>query len=142
MARPSELTEQIQADLVQVIGAGNTRRDAAEYVGIGVTTLYRWLQRGRKGDAIYRELWEAVKRAEAKAVIRNVAIIQKAAEGTWQAAAWWLERKRGEDWSLMKGEIASLKKMILEMERERASRGPSSPPPRTTNGTGNGHGPH
>jgi hypothetical protein len=28
-----------------------------------------------------------------------VAIIQKAADTTWQAAAWWLERKHKADWS-------------------------------------------
>ena len=35
----------------------------------------------------------AVEKAKAEAVSRNVAIIQKSAHhGTWQAAAWWLER--------------------------------------------------
>jgi hypothetical protein len=38
-------------------------------------------------------LWEKVSKARADAVVRNVTLIQKAAsEGSWQAAAWWLER--------------------------------------------------
>jgi hypothetical protein len=39
------------------------------------------------------EFSNAVEKAKAEAVSRNVAIIQKSAHhGTWQAAAWWLER--------------------------------------------------
>ena len=38
-------------------------------------------------------------KAEADAEVRNVAIIQRAADTTWQAAAWWLERKHKAEWS-------------------------------------------
>ena len=42
----------------------------------------------------FREFREAVERARAEAVARNVALVQKAADDSWQAAAWWLERSR------------------------------------------------
>ena len=41
----------------------------------------------------YVELCNTIEKARADAVVRNVGLIQKAAtDGTWQAAAWWLER--------------------------------------------------
>ena len=41
----------------------------------------------------FREFRDAVKRAQADAVLSRIEIIQDAgASGTWQAAAWWLER--------------------------------------------------
>ena len=36
--------------------------------------------------------------AEAKGEIRNVAVIQKASNDSWQASAWLLERKHKERW--------------------------------------------
>jgi hypothetical protein len=47
----------------------------------------------------FEDFRDAIQKAEADAEIRNVAIIQKAASATWQAAAWWLERKRKGDWA-------------------------------------------
>lgn len=46
------------------------------------------------------EFLDAVKKAEEEAVVRNVAIINKAASTSWQAAAWWLERRRPADFSI------------------------------------------
>lgn len=44
-------------------------------------------------DDFTPELWKAVERARAEAIVRAVAQIQKAAnQGDWKAAAWWLER--------------------------------------------------
>ncbi len=48
------------------------------------------------------EFLESIKKAKAKAVIRNVLIIQTAAKKTWQAAAWWLERSHHKDWGIKK----------------------------------------
>jgi hypothetical protein len=41
----------------------------------------------------------AVTRAEAEAEVACTGTIKKAAQdGDWHAAAWWLERRRAEDW--------------------------------------------
>ena len=46
-----------------------------------------------------RQFREAVQNARAEAEARNVALIQRAAnEGTWQAAAWFLERTAHARW--------------------------------------------
>jgi hypothetical protein len=50
-------------------------------------------------DTKYREFRDAVESARSAAEIRNVALIQKAAnDGTWQAAAWYLERTAWQRW--------------------------------------------
>src|SRR5262245_25423644 len=86
--RPSALTPELQQRLCDAISAGNTRHDAAEYAGIGESTLRTWLAQGRRRrSAKFRALLQAVKKAEAHAVVRNVTMIQKAAATSWQAAA-------------------------------------------------------
>jgi hypothetical protein len=59
---------------------------ACARAGISEDTFARW----RKQSADFAE---AVKSAEAEAIARNVTVIQKAAGTSWQAAAWWLERR-------------------------------------------------
>ena len=41
---------------------------------------------------------QAVLKAQADAEVRNVAIVEQAATRSWQAAAWWLERKHNARW--------------------------------------------
>ncbi len=105
--RPKLLDPEIQKTLCAAIRAGATHEGAAAHVGIGTTTFYRWMDRGRTeeeriadgaepdpDETPYREIWESVKKAQADAEIRNISVIQNAAAGgTWQAAAWWLERR-------------------------------------------------
>lgn len=101
MARPTKLTQELTDRIVLAIRAGNYSKVAAEMAGIGETTFYRWLELGAKDDAKkeYREFRESIKRAEAEAEVRSVALIRQAADGgTWQAAAWYLERKHGDRW--------------------------------------------
>ena len=101
MARPSKLTQELTDRIVLAIRAGNYSKVAAEMAGIGETTFYRWMELGAKEDATkqYREFRESIKRAEAEAEVRSVALIRQAADsGTWQAAAWYLERKHGDRW--------------------------------------------
>lgn len=116
--RPSALTPDVQRQLCNAISAGNTRHDAAEYAGVGDSTLRRWLAQGRRQRrGKFRDLLKAVKKAEADAVVRNVMIIQKAAASSWQAAAWWLERKCDEDWSQSKGLVRQLAREVKELKK-------------------------
>ena len=72
--------------------AGNTRR--ASYLSAGITdrTFASWLQR-------FSEFSDAVKKAEAEAEAAHVRNIGTAARmGNWTASAWWLERRRHQDW--------------------------------------------
>lgn len=104
--RPSKLTPEVQEKICQLLKAGNTFRTACEVAGIGWSTGREWRTRGeerhstREGDEEYAAFAAAVQKAEEEAAARNVALIQKAAaNGTWQAAAWWLERKFPGEWA-------------------------------------------
>lgn len=80
--------------LLTALRSGNTRRTAASYAEISHETFYRWFNE----DVTFHD---AVEKAEADAEARAVAIVIRAAQGgTWQAAAWWLERRRQNDYAL------------------------------------------
>jgi len=102
MGRHTKLTPETHNKIIGAIKAGNYLETAAQYAGIDQATLHRWLNRGaddNEPDPRYREFREAVQNARAEAEARNVALIQKAAnEGTWQAAAWYLERTAHARW--------------------------------------------
>lgn len=103
MGRPSKLTDDTQQRILDALRLGTTQENAARYAGIGPATYYRWLEQGAQDDAPdeYREFRDAVEQARAEAEVRNVAIIADAAKrGTWQAAAWFLERSMPKAWSL------------------------------------------
>ena len=72
---------------------GMTRTDTCTKAGISYETFTVWME--RKPD-----FSEAVKRAEARCKERCIKIIQKAAISTWTAAAWWLERRHRDEYSL------------------------------------------
>jgi hypothetical protein len=69
---------------------GNTRRAAAAAADITSTTFYEWI-------ALDRALADAVLKAESKAEQRFLGQVATAAARNWQAAAWWLERRKHED---------------------------------------------
>lgn len=115
IGQPPALDKFVHDRLAEALRTGNTRIDAARYAGIGYTTFKNWMVRGRAGEKPYAAFLSSMEKAEADAVIRNVAIIQKAAGVSWQAAAWWLERKFPELWSrdnvLIRQMQADLKRM-------------------------------
>lgn len=112
MGRPTKLTTETQERIVSALRAGNYQDTAAQYAGITRQTFYSWLERGRiererisagekprKTETIYLDFVDAVETARADAEARTVALVMKAAnEGTWQAAAWFLERSHPQRW--------------------------------------------
>lgn len=102
MGRPSKLNEERAEAILNALRLGVTQENAARYGGVHPATYFRWLEEGTKDDADdkYREFRAEVEKARAEAEVRNVAIIADAAKrGTWQAAAWFLERSFPRSWS-------------------------------------------
>ena len=91
--RPRKALDQERVDRVlQGIKLGLPFVHACARAGISQDTFARW----RKRSADFAE---EVKKAEAEAIARNVTLIQKAAGTSWQAAAWWLERRHPQDFA-------------------------------------------
>jgi len=99
------LTDEMHDRIIGALRLGNYVEHAATYAGVSRATLYNWL---KKGDAArqkrdndeelsenehrYARFSEEVDSARAAAIVRNVGIIQQAAQTNWQAAGWFLER--------------------------------------------------
>jgi len=92
MARPSKRTPEREAKILDLLRAGNTRSTAALACGVGYSTFCEWV-------AKFPELAEQVKAAEAAAETLHVQnILNAASKGSWQASAWWLERRQYDSW--------------------------------------------
>lgn len=92
MARRSKYTPDVVKRLTDAIRLGATYELACGYAGISFETFNEW----RKAKP---EFSEAVKEAEGGAAVGWLARIEQAAkDGTWQAAAWKLERRYPQDY--------------------------------------------
>jgi hypothetical protein len=99
------LTDDTHERIIGALRLGNYVEHAATYAGISRATLYNWLKKGDvarerrdageeldETDGRYARFSEDVDTARAAAIVRNVGIIQQAAQTNWQAAGWFLER--------------------------------------------------
>lgn len=110
--RRSLLTPEMEERILTAVRAGNYLDDAARYAGITDRTIFNWMKRGRDAldaaggdddlvdpdEQMYVRFFRSVERARSAAVVRNLSIIQRAAEVNWQAAAWYLERTNPRKW--------------------------------------------
>jgi hypothetical protein len=101
--RPSKLSPEVETRITNLLRVGNTVEIAAAAAGISPETFYDWMRRGeRKGsrEKKYRDFKAAVEQARAEAETTLVTRIAKAAaNGSWQAAGWLLERRSPERWA-------------------------------------------
>jgi hypothetical protein len=99
MGRPTKLNAEVQEKIVSLVRAGNYPEVAAQAAGVAGRTYYEWMSKGEDGREPYAQFMQAVKEAQAAAESHAVTIIRKAAlDGSWQAAAWFLERSKAERW--------------------------------------------
>jgi len=102
--RPTKLEPAVQEKIIAFIRAGNYLEAAAAAAGITKSTLYDWLKRGAPGNekrdpkGIYREFSDAVEKASGEAEVVAVGQIAQAGQASWQARAWWLERRFPRRW--------------------------------------------
>jgi transposase-like protein len=112
IGRPTKLTPDLKERIVGAIRSGAYNETAAAFAGIAESTFYAWLANAQKDREAnpeqgtdFTEFQEAVEKAQAEAELDKLLIIGKAARGqptaegvpgtpgSWQAAAWMLERK-------------------------------------------------
>lgn len=92
--------------IVLALQCGSYIQDAAEAAGVSESGVHKWIARGQEHrptddssvppeHKLYVDFVEAVEKARAGAVLMNLDMVRVAAQqGSWQAAAWWLERTR------------------------------------------------
>lgn len=95
-----KLNDEITKKICNYIEIGMPAKHACEAVGITEKTYYEWLQKGNEQkNGKYSKFSKSIKKAQARHMARNAAIIEKAAQdGKWQASAWMLERRHPDDW--------------------------------------------
>jgi hypothetical protein len=100
VGRKPKLTPEVIKRLENALLAGNYIETACDYAGISRSIFYAWMAEAEqeRPKKIILELKDTVARARAEAEMRNVTKIQKAADDSWQAAAWWLERSHSKKW--------------------------------------------
>jgi hypothetical protein len=92
--RPSLLTPERQARLFEIVKKGNHLTTACAVVGIGTSTMYRWLEEADNAEAlqtdgkpltdaqrVYLEFRDGLRLARAHAEMRAVSVIERSMEG-------------------------------------------------------------
>jgi hypothetical protein len=118
--RPSKYTPEVVERICYSLSQGNTRTTAVTCAGVSMPTFHTWMNE-------FPDFSDAIKRAEEQAVEHYVNVIHTASTQTWQAAAWYLERRRKEDFGKQdKVDITtngkdingmSVEDMVAELER-------------------------
>ena len=86
MGRPTKYSEECVQALEHALSMGATREIACRAAGICQESLTRW-SRSKVGFV------DRIQKAEARAAVRWLEVIDAAADEHWQAAAWKLERR-------------------------------------------------
>lgn len=109
MPKPRLLNRGLQDRLTTWIRAGNSITVACQACQISTATFRDWMARGERaaeagedvepGEVVFAEFREAVRRADDETEAALIGLISRAAKkGSWQAAAWVLERRNPERW--------------------------------------------
>ena len=110
MARPSKQPHVLPA-ILEALRTGATRAAACAVAGVTPRTLQRW-----QGDETRQN---TLAQAEAEAEVYMVGVIRKAAEaGSWKAAAYWLERRRPDEWGKREHLKVDIEQRVTELATE------------------------
>lgn len=89
----------------KLVSEGHYAIVVCAYLGITESCYYQWMRKAKEDieankKSIYVVFFQSIKEAEAKAEMRHLQTIAKAAnEGNWQASAWFLKTKHRDRWS-------------------------------------------
>jgi len=111
MPAQSKFTPETAKAIVDQVRLGNFRMTAAKAAGIDQKTLREWLHKAdkcRDGHPL-KDFARALKRAEAQAESRDIALIGAAGKEDWRALAWRRERMQPRKYGL---------RVRVEVERE------------------------
>ncbi len=92
--------------LAKALGSGHYMNTACTLAGIPARTVYDWLKEAEQCEGketlshrerVLTRLSQTLKKAEASAIDRSLQVISDAMPTNWQAAAWYLERRRPQE---------------------------------------------
>jgi transposase len=94
MGRQTLLDDVTAQRIVEAVKLGAPWYLAAQAGGVAASTLRQWKAKGAAGEEPYVAFLARLKSAEAEGAAEALRIVREAARsGTWQAAAWLLERR-------------------------------------------------
>jgi hypothetical protein len=128
--QPTKLTPEVCKAICDSLAAGVDQRHACHAAGVSPRAFQYWVSKGKKrGSPETISLLAAVQKAKSDAVRRNVALIQKAAQdGTWTAAAWWLERRHPDLYGSDRKRVKELERLLAEIIKGGGGAGTTHPP--------------
>jgi hypothetical protein len=91
IGRKTKFSPQMQAALCKWLRNGCSFKDACSMEGISYETFRKW----QSEKSVFSV---AIKRAEAECKVARIQTVLKASDKSWQAAAWWLERRYGDEY--------------------------------------------
>lgn len=98
MGRPSKLTPALQERFVDHVRQGHYIETVCGVVGIHKSSYYLWMEKGEAGEQPYSDFYDAIKSAESAAEAEALEGILTHGAETWQALAWFLERRHPKRW--------------------------------------------
>lgn len=108
MPRKTKLTKELIKEAERLLRAGNYVVTVCQFLGISERTWYNWLNEGEQGfeegkNNLKVQFFQSIKKAESTAEIRNVQVVQNAAQhGDWKAAMTYLQRRFPDRWGINK----------------------------------------
>ena len=132
----TKLTPAVQKSICTDIADGLDQKHAALRAGVSPRTVQHWLTVGRRSanstdetELLCVAFLASYEKAVADAVAANVMLVQIAArEGTWQAAAWWLERRHPDQYGSDRKRVKELERLLAEIIKGGGGAGTTDPP--------------
>lgn len=115
--RLTKLTDDVQAKIVDAVADGAPLKFAAEAAGVNERSVVRWMARGRNNEKPFRAFLSAVKAAESKCVHSSIKTLLDHGKTSWQAKAWWLERRFPDHFGTESRVVKELKNMLLSLTK-------------------------
>ena len=96
--KKTKLSRRVQDRIIKALSRGSSRKIAYCCAGVAESTFYSWMKKGEDGDGENHVLFRrAVLKAENEHFERMAQIVTDAADESWHAAAWMLERRNRDD---------------------------------------------
>lgn len=122
MPAPAKFTPEVATTILNQVRLGNFRSTAARAAGINQKTLREWLHKAdkcRDGHPL-KDFAQALRKFEAQAEARDIALIGSAGKEDWRAVAWRRERMQPRKYGLrVRVEVErELQAMLTRLHRE------------------------